>query len=181
MKKLVALVAVVVLFGGAVFAQPVPQKDLQGIKVDHASIHRQALAARQESRQTFINRALALSPVDLSYELTTSVNPQCQMVSVSGCKNTKAYPKNGTFSGRVMQTEEASYVVISDEVWNVIDDMSSLSWISQTYGGQRVVKQAFKTTNGEEYSQDGQKLTVSHYTVRGNKYAVIAFPVTNDK
>ena len=198
MKKVGVLVAVAGLLGcaSAAFAQGSPSVDAKttGMAWSGMSLTSQAHVepadamnigknlTKETTKANLFHHILAQRPVSLSYRLQTHVTPQCQVVAVPDCAPVTSYPANGTFSGRVYQYNNVNYVLISYKVWEAIDEMSSTNWLTQTFGGKRIVSQTFVTSNGEEYSQAGsKKLNAQRYEYQGEQYAVIAFPFADNK
>ena len=198
MKKAGLLVAVVGLLGSVsmAFAQGSPSVDaittgmaMAGVSAN-SKAHVEAADAtsisknvtQQSKKANFLHNILAQREIDLSYRLETHVNPGCQMISVPDCDPVTLYPTEGTFPGRVYQHNNVNYILVSANVWNAIDDMTSINWFTDTFGGRRIVRQTFVTTDGTEYSCFGHlKLNASSVMHQGRELMIISFPVAKNQ
>ena len=189
MKKVGVAVAVAVLVGcmsSSVFAQPYPRgAELSSNgKVDQAQMQRHAAAAQQEQqrnhKQAIVQQMLRKQPINLFYELATITNAGSQFTSLPpSYGHTSVYP-NGSFKGRVLvdTAQKQNYVLISADVWKVIDEMSTMHTLSNTY----IVYQTITTADGHEYKQAGNaKLNAQDWKVGEKHYTLLSFPFADNK
>ena len=184
MKKLVVAVSLAVLMGGvsALHAQCNASPATPYYQTHPTSPCVNSNGQQQMAQQALISRATQdKNKVNLTYKkvweyYTTNYtsSPSITGAYTTGTTTThhssKPYPVNAgeTFSGYVYQdqNEKMNYVLVSDEVWNAIEENC------QDVGHS--IRQTFKTTEGVEIS--GQPKSITDATVNKQKYKVVAFP-----